>query len=59
MKPDGITDEAIEKQLADALEKAVQLIYDMSIKKVATPWDIIRRWEILIEYARKGQCDDE
>jgi hypothetical protein len=54
MKPDGVTNEDMEKQLADALEKAIQLIYDMTIHKVATPWDMIRRWENLIEYVRKG-----
>jgi hypothetical protein len=54
LKPNGVTDENIENQLIDALEKAIQLIFDMSIRKVAVPYDTITRWQNLIEYARKG-----
>jgi hypothetical protein len=53
MKPDGVTDDSIQKQLAEALNKAILLIYDMSIRKVAVPYGMIRRWENLIKYARK------
>lgn len=52
MKPDGVSDNII-KDLTDALDKAIMLIYDMSIRKVAFPYDIIRRWENLVNYARK------
>ena len=51
MKPDGVSDNII-KDLTDALDKAIMLIYDMSIRKVAFPSDIIRRWENLVKYAR-------
>jgi len=52
-KPNGITEEKLEKQLAEALEKAILLIYDMSIRKVAIPYDTIARWENLVRYARE------
>ena len=52
-KPNGITEEKLEKQLAEALEKAILLIYDMSIRKVAIPYDTIQRWENLIKYTKE------
>jgi len=52
-KPNGVTEEKLEKQLAEALEKAILLIYDMSIRKVAIPYDTIVRWENLVRYARE------
>lgn len=52
-KPDGVTEENIKQQLIEALEKAIQLIYDMSICKVAVPWDTINRWQNLIKHAEK------
>ena len=52
-KPDGITEEDTKQQLANALNKAIQLIIDMSIRKVAVPWDTIIRWQNLIKYAEK------
>lgn len=52
-KPNGITEEKLKKQLAEALEKAILLIYDMSIRKVAIPYDTIARWETLVKYARE------
>lgn len=52
-KPNGVTEEKLEKQLAEALEKAILLIYDMSIKNVAIPYDTIARWETLVKYARE------
>ena len=53
-KPDGITEEDTKQQLANALDKAIQLITDMSIRKVAVPWDTIQRWQNLIKYAKKS-----
>lgn len=50
-KPDGVSDN-VYNDLINALEKAILLIYDMSICKVAMPYDTIRRWENLIKYAR-------
>ena len=52
MKPDGVSDN-VYNDLINALEKAILLIYDMSIRKVAIPYDTIRRWENLVRYARK------
>ena len=52
-KPNGITEEKLEKQLAEALEKAIGLILDMSIRKITVPYDTIARWENLIRYARE------
>ncbi len=52
-KPNGITEEKLEKQLAEALEKAIGLILDMSIRKIAVPYDTIARWETLVKYARE------
>jgi len=52
MKPDGVSDD-IFNDLVNALEKAIMLIYDMSIRKVAFPGDMIHRWENLVKYARK------
>ena len=55
-KPDGVTEENIMQQLITEFEKAIRLIYDMSIycnKKIATPWDTVRRWDNLIKYAEK------
>ena len=52
MKPDGVSDD-IFNDLVNALDKAIMLIYDMSIRKVAIPYDTIRRWENLVRYARK------
>jgi len=52
-KPNGVTEEKLEKQLAEALEKAISLILDMSIRKIAVPYDTIRRWENLVRYARE------
>ena len=51
MKPDGVSDD-IFNDLVNALDKAIMLIYDMSIRKVAFPGDMIRRWENLVKYAR-------
>jgi hypothetical protein len=51
-KPDGITEEDTEQQLANALDKAILLIADMSVCKVAVPWDTIQRWQNLIKYAK-------
>ena len=45
--------EDTKQQLANALNKAIQLIIDMSIRKVAVPWDTINRWQNLIKYAEK------
>ncbi|SDX85672.1 hypothetical protein [Tepidimicrobium xylanilyticum] len=58
MKPDGVSDN-VYNDLINALEKAILLIYDMSIRKVAIPYDTIRRWENLVRYARKegGKID--
>ena len=62
MKPDGVSDNIIN-DLVNALDKAIMLIYDMSIRKVAFPSDIIRRWENLVKYARtlndKTECDEK
>lgn len=52
-KPDGVTEEDTKQQLANALNKAIQLIADMSIRKVAVPWDTVNRWQNLIKYAKK------
>lgn len=52
MKPDGVSDN-VYNDLINALDKAITLIYDMSIRKVAIPYDTIRRWENLVRYARK------
>ena len=52
-KPNGITEEKLEKQLAEALEKAIGLILDMSIRKITVPYDTIARWENLVRYARE------
>ena len=52
-KPNGVTEEKLEKQLAEALEKAICLILDMSIRKITVPYDTIRRWENLVRYARE------
>ena len=52
-KPNGITEEKLEKQLAEALEKAISLILDMSIRKIAVPYDTIARWENLIKYTKE------
>lgn len=51
-RPDGATDNIVE-DLANALEKAIELIFDISIQKSAVPYDIINRWENLVKYARK------
>ena len=56
MKPDGVSDNIIN-DLVEALDKAIMLIYDMSIKKVAFPYDMIRRWENLVTYARKKESE--
>ena len=52
MKPDGVSDN-VYNDLINALEKAILLIYDMSIRKVAIPYDTIRNWENLVRYARE------
>ena len=52
-KHDGVTEEDTKQQLANALNKAIQLIADMSISKVAVPWDTVNRWQNLIKYAKK------
>ena len=52
-KPDGVTEEDTMQQLANALNKAIQLIADMSIRKVAVPRDTVNRWQNLIKYAKK------
>jgi hypothetical protein len=52
-KHDGVTEEDTMQQLANALNKAIQLIADMSIRKVAVPWDTVNRWQNLIKYAKK------
>ena len=52
-KPNGVTEEKLEKQLAEALEKAIGLILDMSIRKIAVPYDTIARWENLIKYTKE------
>lgn len=52
-KHDGVTEEDTKQQLANALNKAIQLIIDMSMRKVAVPWDTIIRWHNLIKYAEK------
>lgn len=52
MKPDSILGNVVE-ELANALEQAIRLIYDMSIRDVVVPYDTIYRWEDLIKYARK------
>ena len=57
MKPDGVSDNIIINDLANALEKAIMLIYDMSIRKVAIPYDTIHRWENLVVYARKMESE--
>ena len=48
--------ENIMEDMADALEKAIQLILDISIRKVAVPYDTIHRWENLIKCAREINC---
>jgi len=52
MKPDGVSDN-VYNDLINVLDKAIMLIYDMSIRKVAVPWDTIHRWENLVKYAKK------
>jgi len=52
MKPNGVSDN-VYNDLINALEKAILLIYDMSIRKVAIPYDTIQRWENLVRYARE------
>ena len=52
-KHDGVTEEDTKQRLANALNKAIQLIADMSIRKVAVPWDTVNRWQNLIKYAKK------
>ena len=52
-KPNGVREEKLEKQLAEALEKAIGLILDMSIRKITVPYDMITRWENLVRYARE------
>lgn len=52
MKPDGVSDN-VYNDLINALEKAILLIYDMSIRKVAVPYDTIARWENLIKYTKE------
>ena len=52
-KPNGVREEKLEKQLAEALEKAINLILDMSIRKITVPYDTIARWENLIEYIKE------
>ena len=47
----GVSDD-IFNDLVNALDKAIMLIYDMSIRKVALPGDMIYRWENLVRYAR-------
>ena len=56
MKPDGVSDD-IFNDLVNALDKAIMLIYDMSIRKVAFPGDMIRRWENLVKYARAKESE--
>ena len=58
MKPDGVSDN-IYNDLINALEKAILLIYDMSIRKVAFPGDMIRTWENLVKYARAKESEVE
>ena len=58
MKPDGVSDD-IFNDLVNALDKAIMLIYDMSIRKVAFPGDMIRRWENLVKYARAKESEVE
>jgi hypothetical protein len=57
MKPDGVSDD-IFNDLVNALDKAIMLIYDMSIRKVAFPGDMIRRWENLVKYARAKESEE-
>lgn len=60
MKPDGVTGDT-KQHLIEEFDKAIRLIYDMSIycnKKIAVPWDMIHRWENLIEYAKKEEAVD-
>jgi len=52
MKPNGVSDN-VYNDLINALEKAILLIYDMSIRKVAIPYDTIQRWENLIKYTKE------
>lgn len=58
MKPDGVSDN-VYNDLINALEKAIILIYDMSIRKVAIPYDTIRKWENLVKYAREEADNKE
>jgi len=41
-------------ELVNALDKAIMLIYDMSIRKVALPGDMIYRWENLVKRAKES-----
>ena len=54
-KPDGVSDN-VYNDLINALDKAITLIYDMSIGKVAIPYDTIQRWENLVRYAREKEA---
>ncbi len=54
-RPNGVTKEDTKQQLIEALDKAIQLIYDMSVRKVVVPWDMINRWQNLIKYAENGE----
>lgn len=58
MKPDGVSDD-IFNDLVNALDKAIMLIYDMSIRKVAFPGDMIYRWENLVKYARAKESVED
>lgn len=53
MKPDGVSDNVM-MDLANALEKAILLILNMSIRKVEVPYDTICRWENLVKEVKKG-----
>lgn len=59
-KPDGITGET-KQQLIEEFDKAIQLIFDMSIhcRGIVVPWGIIHRWQNLIEYAKKEDVSGE
>jgi len=52
--PDGFTGDIVE-DLSNALEKAIWLIDDIQIRKIKTPYEMIARWENLINYARKNK----
>ena len=54
-KPDGVSDN-VYNDLINALDKAIMLIYDMSIRKVAFPGAMIHRRENLVKYANQRKA---